>query len=168
MRSIKNLTLLAIAFVLITLSSCKKDNGDVPSTSKSNLTAKVNGTVIVFDKFAVGITGSVNGVDFTSVQGTAADGSNMSLTINGAVVAGKTYVSSTTDLENSGSVLFTTKDDETFSSYDNDSGEGSITVTSVSGKTIKGTFKGKLKGFLSSSTETKTVTEGTFTVTVTD
>jgi len=166
MRSIKILTLIALVCTLCTVSSCKKDSGDVPSKGKSSLTAKVNGTVTVFDKLSLGLTGSVNGQEFTSLQGTAADGSNMSLTINGPVIAGKTYSVTAVNYEDSGSIFYTTKDDVTFVNDDVAANQVSITVTGLSGKTIKGAFKGGVKAMLNNSEETRAITEGTFNVTV--
>jgi hypothetical protein len=54
----------------------------------------------VFTTNTIALKGEVNGREFTSVQGTDNSGNTMSLTINGSVIAGKTYLSNATVIEN--------------------------------------------------------------------
>jgi hypothetical protein len=162
MRSIKALMLLTIAFTVIAFSSCKKDNSE-DTLATSTITVDIDGTATVFTTNTVALKGEVNGREFTSVQGTDNSGNTMSLTINGSVIAGKTYLSNATVIENKSNFLFTTANDVDIYSND-DASVQSITVTSASANRIEGTFTGIVNTSLfgSGTIKIKSFTNGKF------
>lgn len=165
--SIKSILLFTAAFAVLTFGSCKKDSNNQPALS---ISAKVDGTATAFNNNILGFKGTQGSTDFTSIEGTAADGTNMSLTIYGTITAGKTY-SSAAAFGEQGLVLYTTKDDDSYMiSVDDASTSTSITVTSVSGNKVSGTFQGTLKEFIvgPGTPHTKIITEGKFTAEITN
>lgn len=169
MKFIKALAICLMAIVIITISSCSKNNEASLSTS---ISAKINGTSTQFTKNILALSGDVNGVAFTSVQGADANGNMLSLTINGQLVSGKTY--STADQVEFGlrpSMLYSTIDGSKFANEWTDKSDVvSIKLTSVSGNYIQGTFRGELVGSLDSIDPvfgSKSITEGNFSAIIT-
>jgi hypothetical protein len=165
--SIKAIMLFAVAFATLTISSCKKD-GNEPAIS---ISAKVDGTATLFNTNVLAFKGTANSAEFTNITGTAADGTSVTLTIYGALAAGKTYSASTV-FDGDGFLIYTTKADETYMLGDGGvSTSVSITVNSVEGNKVSGTFTGTLQKFVAGSsgaTTLKSVTEGKFSVTVSE
>jgi hypothetical protein len=166
MRSIKALMLLTIAFTVIAFSSCKKDNTE-DTLATSTITVDIDGTATVFTTNTLALKGDVNGMEFTSIQGTDKSGNTISMTINGTVTAGKTYLSNAADIIDRSVLSFSTLNDEDI--YFNDAASvQSITVTSVSANRIEGTFTGKVntEAFGNGAVKVKSFTNGKFKVAI--
>jgi len=168
MKNIKALMLAVAAITLLTFNSCKKDNGDVPGASSNTISVKVDGKATLFNKEVVAASGAVSNSLFTSIQGKNADGGVISIVLNGAITAGKTFSNDAPNDDDKPLVMFTTKDEISFLNDDSSSNMVSVTITSVSGNKVKGTFKGGLTTvvFGNGTPETKSFTEGTFDVTL--
>lgn len=166
MRSIKALMLLTIAFTVIAFSSCKKDNTE-DTLATSTITVDIDGTATVFTTNTLALKGELNGMEFTSIQGTDKSGNTISMTINGTVTVGKTYLSNAADIINRSVLSFSTLNDEDI--YFNDEASvQSITVTSASANRIEGTFTGKVntKAFGNGAVKVKSFTNGKFKVAI--
>lgn len=166
MRSIKALMLLTIAFTVIAFSSCKKDNTE-DTLATSTITVDIDGTATVFTTNTLALKGDVNGMEFTSIQGTDKSGNTISMTINGTVTAGKTYLSNAADIIDRSVLSFSTLNDEDI--YFNDAASvQSITVTSASANRIEGTFTGKVntEAFGNGAVKVKSFTNGKFKVAI--
>jgi len=158
--------LLTIAFTVITFSSCKKDNSE-DTLATSTITVDIDGTATVFTTNTLALKGDVNGMEFTSIQGTDKSGNTISMTINGTVTAGKTYLSNAADIIDRSVLSFSTLNDEDI--YFNDAASvQSITVTSASANRIEGTFTGKVNtaAFGNGAVKVKSFTNGKFKVAI--
>ncbi|MFD0765535.1 hypothetical protein ACFQZI_11790 [Mucilaginibacter lutimaris] len=169
MKIIKLSAISFLALTTIIATSCsKKDSEDLSSTT--TISAKIDGKATQFTKNVIAFTGDANGIEFTNVEGKDANGNTLSVTISGALVAGKTYSPATSQSGESPIILYSTVDDVNFSnSYQDKSDVVSITLTAVSGNRIQGTFRGELSSLLNANDPTfksKSVTEGTFTATL--
>ncbi|OOQ60051.1 hypothetical protein [Mucilaginibacter pedocola] len=165
-KPFKAILLFVVAFATISVSSCKKDSDN---KSASTISAKVDGTATTFNTNAFAATGSVNGLSFTAVQGTAANGSQISVTINGSPVVGKTYSNTATSDDDKPVIMFSSSnaDDDTFFNDDDAANQATVTITSASATRIKGTFSGGLSEFsLDGAASKKVITEGTFDVAI--
>jgi hypothetical protein len=165
MTKIKTLLLLAATFGVVTLNSCSKDKNATPSAT---VTANVDGTATTFNTNAIAVTGSVSGTSITNIQGTAANGATISITLSGKAVAGKTYTSTAASDDDKPIILYSLKDDDYFND-DDIKKIVSVTITSVSSTGVQGTFKGALTNTIivgtgSGTTKTKTITDGKFNV----
>jgi hypothetical protein len=159
MKIIKALLLLTI---VIGVSSCTKDNEN--PTKIYAITANVDGTATTFDTNITGTTGAANGTILTTIQGKTSDGSTISITINGEIVAGKTYSAATVGASLQPLILYSLGDDD----YLNSSVGAnlvSVTVTEASDNFIEGTFKGNLATVVvgNGAVKTKVITSGIFT-----
>ncbi|RYU90306.1 hypothetical protein EWM62_12320 [Mucilaginibacter terrigena] len=169
MKFIKTLIFSVVALGAVTLSSCTKDD-DNDIVASATISASIDGTETTFNKNVVGTTGSVNGATFTSIQGSDAAGNTLSVTITGALTAGKTYVATSGNDDEKPVILYTTTDNEAYLNADDDvSNAVSVTLSSVSSNnTIQGSFKGKVSTLLvgNGAVKSKTVTNGKFNVKV--
>jgi hypothetical protein len=158
MKIIKALLLLT---VIIGVSSCTKDT-DNPTRIYS-VTAKVDGAPTNFNTNVTGTSGSANGTLFTTIQGKTADGSSISITIRGEVVAGKTYSAATVGASVQPLVVYTSGTD----SYVNTTTGAnlvSVTVTEATKTFVEGTFTGDLTTVaIGGTAKTKVITNGIFT-----
>ncbi len=163
---------LAIGAGSLTLNSCSKSS----STTTSNLymTADIDGTATTFNTHAIALTGSSNGESFTSITGTAKDGTTLSITIMGTVTAGKTYSDASANNDDKPLFLYVppgSNADTYLNDDDNVSALPSITVSSVSSGSISGTFKGLVEGGIpvgnNNTLPTKTITNGKFSLSFT-
>ena len=159
MKIIKALLLLTI---VIGVSSCTKDNQD-PERIYA-ITANVDGTATTFNTNVTGTTGSANGTIVTAIQAKTSDGSTISVTINGELVAGKTYSAAVVGATLQPVIQFTSGADVY---VNNTVGANlvSVTVTEVSDTFIEGTFKGDLTTVAVGgvAVKTKAITNGIFT-----
>jgi len=163
MRTTKQLVLLTLAFGALTFSSCKKKDV-APAVS---ITATVDGAATNFNVSAAALQGTVSGVTYTNIQGsTTSGGAMLSMTIAGAVTAGKTYSDAATSDDDKPLFVYATSptsDDDYLNDDDNASNLPSVTITSVTSTTIDGTFKGLIGN---SSGATKSITNGKFHVNI--
>src|ERR1041385_7173939 len=93
MKTIKILILSALSVGVITLNSCKKKDVK-PAVS---ITATVDGAATSFNVNAAAFQGPVSGVTFTNIQGSTSGGAILSMTLSGALTAGKTYSDAATN-----------------------------------------------------------------------
>jgi hypothetical protein len=161
MKTIKNLALLSLAVGAISLSSCKKKDV-APAVS---ITATVDGTATSFNVNAAALQGAVEGVTYTNIQGTTSGGATLSMTLAGAITAGKTYSDAAANDNDKPLVVYApsaTSEDDFLNDDDDASNLPSVTITSVTSTTIDGTFK----GLIQNSTSTKSITNGKFHVNI--
>ena len=156
----KILTLLVLTFSVITLNSCKKKDPAPTAT----ITANINGTATTFNVHAMAAKGTLSGMTITTIQGTSSSGTNISITLNGAVTAGTTYTAGTNT--NTEPLLALTSTSDQFLNDDTSTTNlVSVTITSVSSTAIAGTFKGDLVSTnIGGTPTTKSVTNGKFSV----
>lgn len=167
-NSIKSILLFTTAFAVLAFGSCKKDSNNQPALS---ISAKVDGTATAFNNNILGFKGTANSAAFTNIEGTDAAGNSVALTIYGDLVAGKTF-SATTVFDGDAFLAYTTKSDDLYQLGGDASASTmfSVTITSVSGNKVSGTFQGTLKEFIvgPGTPHTKIITEGKFTAEITD
>ena len=156
MKIIKALLLL---MMVVTVSSCSKD--DQQPSKTYTITANVGGTLTNFDTIT-SATGSTNGVMYTIIQGRAVDGSTLSITLSGDVVAGKTFTGAT--LGGSQLMMQYSSGGVDYLNAGAGSNVASVTVTEASKTYVAGTFKGDLTTAASGSgtATTKAITSGVF------
>jgi hypothetical protein len=161
MKTIKTLVVLALAFSVITLNSCKKNSVKPAAT----ISASIDGTTTSFNTSAKAIKTTVQGISVTTIQGTASNGTNLSIVLSGAVTAGQTYSASASSPSNEPLIALTSSTDQ-FWNDDSSSNLVSVTISSVSSSSIQGTFKGNLVSTTSGSNTppTKVIANGTFNV----
>jgi hypothetical protein len=155
MKIIKTLLLLAI---VITVSSCTKDNEE--PTIINSISASVSGTATSFNTNVTASSTAANETKLTKIQGSASDGSTLLVTIGGELVEGKTYTAATVGAAEKPIISLTSGNDIYLN---NDAGATlvSITVTSISPNFIEGAFKGDL-ATVGASPKLKVITEGKF------
>jgi hypothetical protein len=163
MKILKSLIILTLVLGVVTLNSCKKDK-KTPAPASGSMSATIDGTVTSFSKSTVVLTGSVNAANFTAIQGNAADGSTMTLTIYGALTAGTTYTTQDPDPTNEPVVLYVSGSDNYTNEVNNPS--VSITITGVSSSSIQGTFSASLTDITTGANQgkVKVITNGQFNV----
>ena len=162
---IKNLALLSLAFVAISLSSCKKNNTTPTPETKATFVATVDGVVTEFN---VNLKGQEYGTSpgnwVTAIQGKTSDGTTLGISFSGTAVAGKTYSDADTNDVNRPIIIYQTPTSNV--QYYNDhnaSNVPSVTITSVTSTTLDGTFKGRLiKDPATDKTDTILITNGKF------
>ena len=168
MKIIKNLSLLSLAFVAISLSSCKKNNTTpdkkAPDTT-STFVATIDGVVTEFNFNLKGweYTTSPNH-RATTIKGKTSDSTALAISFSGTPIAGKTYSDADTDDSNRPIIIYQ-KPTSTVQ-YFNDhyaSNVPSVTITSVTSTTLDGTFKGRLiKDPATDKADTVLITNGKF------
>lgn len=166
MKRIRILAVLAISLVVTTLNSCKKKEAVTPSAT---ITANVDGTATVFNTNAKAMKATVEGVTVTTIQGQAANGAVISISLLGTVTAGKTYSAASNNPDDEPLLALTTSTEQ-FLNDDNSSNLVSVTINSVSSSSVQGTFKGDLVstnisvGNTNTTPATKAITNGAFNV----
>jgi len=159
------LLVLGLIFTGASFSSCKKEKKTDPEqVAKGTVTADIDGKATDFSKFAISLTGSSNGNDFTAIQGDAADGSSISATIYGAVTAGKTYTVKSGEFATNPVISYTASNGDTYLPDLSSESTLSVTITAVSTSSIQGTFKGVLSYVGAGDKPDKSVTNGKFNV----
>ena len=169
MRTIKLFIVLTVAFGVLTFSSCKKSKED--TNVSYYITADIEGKAISFNTNATATVASVEGHPFTIITGTAKDGTNLSITLSGTAIAGKTYSDAAVNDEDKPLILFTPpgNDADSFLNNDDDASNlPSVTITSISSGKITGTFKGWIEGGIalggSNDLPKKLITNGKFSL----
>ncbi|MFB9845273.1 hypothetical protein [Mucilaginibacter ginsenosidivorans] len=157
------LSVLMLILSVASLSSCKKDKKTTPVV-KSTVTADIDGKATDFSSFAIVLTGSTNGNNFTAIQGDAADGSSISVSVYGTLTAGKTYTIDGSDFGTGPAIAYSTSNGDTYLPDENSSTTLSVTITAVSASSIQGSFKGELAYVGSGAKPGKSVTNGKFNV----
>ena len=161
-----NALLVIVAFLTVaSFSSCKKGKKtDTEPVVKGTVTADIDGKASDFSKFALSYTGSVNGKDFTAVQGDSDDGSTIGLTVFGTITVGKTYTGADQAIGTGPTLLYSVGDDDYLTDLYDPS--VTITVTAVSSSSIKGTFSGSVTNIASGANHGKkmVITNGKFNV----
>jgi len=162
---IKNLALLSLAFVAISLSSCKKNNTTPAPETKATFVATVDGVVTEFNVNLKGWEyGTSPGNRVTAIQGKTSDGIMLAISLLETPVAGKTYSDADTNDGNKPIIIYQkpTSTVEYFNDH-NASNVPSVTITSVTSTTLDGTFKGRLiKDPATDKTDTILITNGKF------
>jgi hypothetical protein len=165
MKMIKNLALLSVAFVAISLSSCKKNTTTPDPGTTATFVATVDGVVT---KFNVDLKGWEYGPSpdnrVTAIQGKTSDGTMLAISLLETPVAGKTYSDADTNDGNKPIIIYQkpTSTVEYFNDH-NASNVPSVTITSVTSTTLDGTFKGRLiKDPATDKTDTILITNGKF------
>ncbi|HTD41479.1 MAG TPA: hypothetical protein VK671_12710, partial [Mucilaginibacter sp.] len=130
-----------------------------------SITATLDGAATNFNVNAAALQGTVSGMTFTNIQGSTSGGAMLSMTLQGAVTAGKTYSDATASQNDMPLFVYapsaTSQDD--YLNDDNDTSNlPSVTITSVTSTTIDGTFK----GLVANSTGTKSIANGKFHVNI--
>lgn len=158
LKTTKTLLVFTSILIIAGFSSCKKDKKVSPPSG--SMTASIDGKSISFSTHTMVVTGSVNDVNFTAIQGNASDGSTMSVTVNGTLTAGTTYTSSDPDPGNEPVLLYGLGNDNYMNGINNPS--VNVTITAVSSSSIQGTFSGTVTD-MTSGTD-KVITAGKFNV----
>ena len=161
MKTIKTLAVLAISLSVITLNSCKKKD-EKPAVS---ITATIDGTATSFNVNAAALQGPVAGITYTNIQGSTSGGAILSMTLTGAITAGKTYSDAATSESDMPIFVYApsaTSQDDYLNDDDDSANLPSVTITSVTSTTIDGTFK----GLVQNSTGTKSIANGKFHVNI--
>jgi hypothetical protein len=162
MKTTKQLALLALAFSAFTFSSCKKKDVAPAAT----ITATVDGTATNFNVNAAALQGAVSGTTYTNITGsTSSGGATLSMTLAGAVTAGKTYSDAASNDNDMPLFVYApsaTSQDDYLNDDDDASNLPSVTITAVTSTTIDGTFK----GLIQNSTGTKSIANGKFHVNI--
>ncbi|HEY9001236.1 MAG TPA: hypothetical protein VIM89_07775 [Mucilaginibacter sp.] len=161
MKTIKNVALLSLAFVAITLNSCNKKD-EKPSYF---ITATVDGKPTSFNTNAAAASLIVQGSSLTNITGQAADGSTISIILNSTPTTGKTYIFTASDQADQAVVNITNSSAE-FINNPGSSNVVTVTINAVNSTSIQGTFKGDLASTPNSNPALllKSVTNGTFNV----
>jgi len=168
MKKIKNLALLSLAFVAISLSSCKKNNATpdkkAPDTT-STFVATVNGVVTEFNFNVKGWEYGVSpGHRITAIEGKASDSTTLAISFSAPAIAGKTYSDDDTNDSNRPIIIYQ-KPTSTVQYYNDHyaSNVPSVTITSVTSTTLDGTVKGRLiKDPATDKADTVLITDGKF------
>ena len=161
MKKIKTLAVLAISLSVVTLNSCKKKDVKPAVT----ITATVGGAVTNFNVNAAALQGTVAGVTVTNIQGSTSGGALLSMSLQGALTAGKTFSDAAASDNDKPLFVYATSatsDDDYLNDDDDTSNLPSVTITSVTSTTVDGTFK----GLVQNSTGTKSITNGSFHVNI--
>jgi hypothetical protein len=158
--------LTTITFLLITLSmSCNKDDGETQnSTANDNfIRAKIDG--VAYEVTGTALHGSLDeqGFDLDSRNSTS---TGMDFYIIGNVAVG-TYNFSTANVTTQGRLNYRLSG-ENFTTGFCSVSNGTLTITAINGKTVEGTFSfmGSSMSESCATPYTKTITEGTFKITV--
>ena len=158
--------LTAITILCITLSiSCNKDDGETPNSSVNEnfIKAKIDG--VSYEVTGTALHGSLDedGFDLDSRNSTS---NGMDFYIIGNIAVG-TYNFSTANVTTQGRLNYRLTG-ENFTTGFCSVSNGTLTITAINGKTIEGTFSfmGSSMSESCASPSTKTVTEGTFKITV--
>ena len=148
-------TLLLSLALLVTVSSCKKDDDDKPATpaTKVGINATVGG--VAFSSTSTSFADSANTIEITGLSGPST-----SLSLEFKKATGTYNIADFT----SGATGYYTTDQGFWIASGLLAGTGTITVTSVSSTNAVGTFSFTAKPFLVGSGD-KVVTNGTFNVT---
>jgi len=160
MKIARTLLLFASVLGVVSLSSCKKDKKNPTPAATGTMTVTIDGNLTSFSKYTNVITGSVNDVNFTAIEGIASDGSSFSVTVNGTLTAGETFTSNDPDPGNEPELLYVSGNNSYMNGFDNPS--VNVKITAISSTNIQGTFSGTIKEFTSGAP--KVVTEGKFNV----
>jgi hypothetical protein len=158
--------LTAITILCITLSiSCNKDDGETPNSSVNEnfIKAKIDG--VSYEVTGTALHGSLDedGFDLDSRNSTS---TGMDFYIIGNIAVG-TYNFSTANVTTQGRLNYRLTG-ENFTTGFCSVSNGTLTITAINGKTIEGTFSfmGSSMSESCASPSTKTVTEGTFKITI--
>lgn len=158
--------LTAITILCITLSiSCNKDDGETPNSSVNEnfIKAKIDG--VSYEVTGTALHGSLDedGFDLDSRNSSS---TGMDFYIIGNIAVG-TYNFSTANVTTQGRLNYRLTG-ENFTTGFCSVSNGTLTITAINGKTIEGTFSfmGSSMSESCASPSTKTVTEGTFKITV--
>ena len=164
-KTINALIMLALTIGVVSLNACKKEKKS--PTPSNTITATISGTNSTFNTNAIALTGSLNSTNFTAVQGEGANGTNLSVTINGTLTAGKTYSAAT---GNEPTLLYSTSTDDFLNDDTSVANSVSVTITSVSATAVQGTFKGDVVNTVINTDGhakiTKSITNGAFNVSI--
>jgi len=165
MKMAKNLALLSLVFVAISLSSCKKNSTISAPGNTSTFVATVDGVVTEFN---VNLKGWEYGTSpnnrITAIQGKTSDGTMLAISLLETAIAGKTYSDADTDDANKPIIIYQkpTSTVEYYNDHDA-SNVPSVTVTSVTSTALDGTFKGRLiKDPATDKADTILITDGKF------
>jgi hypothetical protein len=165
MKFIKTLLLSTLIFGAISISSCSK-NDDGDTTIEGSITANINGVPTKFNTNVIATSATTQGKQLTSINGTAADGTNISIVLAGNITTGKIYASNAADDNDKPLVAFSTAVDDFLNDDSSVTNIATVTVTSITSNTISGTFKGDLKTVVIGNAAPKTtaITDGKFNV----
>lgn len=160
-RSVKALLFLTLAYGLLTFSACKKGKDD--DTSIDAFTVTIDGTAKTFNKNTSALVFYYGSGKLTTIQGAAADGSIISITLAGDITAGRTY-SNTAANDDDKPLISYNIDGANYLNDDSSIGnQASVTVTSINATAIKGAFNGDLIEFPTGDKK-KVITNGKFEV----
>ncbi|RFZ90143.1 hypothetical protein D0C36_23165 [Mucilaginibacter conchicola] len=155
----KTLMLAGVAFGSFALNACSKDDLKDDADTRTSISVAVNDTSKVFGLNT--FTSTANNV--TVAQGYASDGTKLSITIPGTLVAGKSYSSGT----DKATVIYTVNEDtDKKESYSNiNSAVVDLVVTSATDAAAQGTFSGSLlQENVPGNAKTKVITNGKFNI----
>jgi len=151
-----------LACLLLILSSCKK------SVSGGTLTAYINGTMETFNTNAVAELTSGGGAYKLAIGGSAGDPAStdqiyLAITgVNNIVPGNYSAVSASGDVA---VMAYQKPGNIGYSADDHFNNPVKITISSISGSNVQGSFTGNLILVLGASSDsTKTITNGTFNV----
>ncbi|RFZ90144.1 hypothetical protein D0C36_23170 [Mucilaginibacter conchicola] len=131
---------LFFALALLIFSACKKSN-DGDSTVAASITVNVDGKAKKFDRGASAITLVYNSEQSaTTITGTADDGAILSITISGKLVTGKTYSNTAAQNIDKPVIMYSIGDVSYYSYFSGLQTFGSVTITSATETSVKGTF----------------------------
>lgn len=130
------------------LAACKKSSDNKPSTSNYSMTLNANGTAVSYSSCVVADI-DANGSKYTEIVGVNQKTPNNSFSIEivagtSSLKAGQTYQVTADYLGANTATLFYDTDDTHSYTTQAANPVGSVTITSVTSTTLKGTFSGKL------------------------
>ena len=159
---------LSSAIILCLFTACKKGSSNKNTSSSYYVNFKANGSQHKDTKLAAGVQAHVGAYYSTAITGATATSSNSEkftiVIASSALPAANTTYGITPDDNGSNftELTYTTTDSKLYTSGDGVNGStGTVTITSVSSNTLKGTFSGKLVN-ADNSDDSITVTEGEF------
>lgn len=156
---------IAILFITLFVFSCNKDDGDssTPAVNDNFIRAKIDG--VPYEVTGTALHGSLdeNGFDLDSRNSSS---TGMDFYIIGDVAV-DTYNFSTANVTTQGRLNYRLTG-ENFTTGFCSVSNGTLTITAINGKTVQGTFSfmGSSMSESCASPSTKTVTDGTFKITV--
>jgi heat shock protein HslJ len=162
MKTIKN-TFAIFMITLLTISCSKSDDTAMPTPSNDNfIKAKIDGVDCMVTGNAA--TGAQNSIAFDFRSDISGGGTGMDFSILGQANVG-TYNFTYSNVSTVGRLNYRLNNDIYSSGICNTS-SGTLTITAKNGKTIEGTFSFTGKKILGCAQAQKTITNGSFKITL--
>jgi len=162
----KNFTKLIVLCLIagFSFSACKKSSDNKPASDTYSMKLTLNGKAVTYTTCAAADI-TVNSLVQFNIIGTNKGNESLEIDVLAdlkKVKAGQVFNAATAFVQPNSMALFYTDAANNDYGSQNADPTGSITITSVTSTTIKGTFSGNLYDFPNATTLKYTVTGGTF------